>query len=128
MTVESRGDNSVSLGERILERRKALEITQQELTVSLGVTPQHISLLEQNKVAPSLPLLAGLAKELGVSVDYLVSGKEGIITETIPAIKADRRLKVKAKKALVALVEEIYAGESTGTQSSIGKNDDVASK
>jgi transcriptional regulator with XRE-family HTH domain len=128
MTVESRGDNSVSLGERILEKRKVLEITQQELAVSLGVTPQHISLLEQNKATPSLTLLAGLAKELGVSVDYLVSGKEGIITDTIPAIKADRRLKVKAKKALVALVEEIYAGESTGTQSSASKHDDVASK
>ena len=118
----------MSLGKIIIQRRKVLEITQRELAMGLGVTPQHISLLEQNKVAPSLTLLAGLAKELGVSVDYLVSGKEGIITETIPAIKADRRLKVKAKKALVALVEEIYAGESMGTQSSSSKHDDVASK
>jgi transcriptional regulator with XRE-family HTH domain len=118
----------VSLGKIIIQRRKVLEITQRELAMGLGVTPQHISLLEQNKVAPSLTLLAGLAKELGVSVDYLVSGKEGIITETIPAIKADRRLKVKAKKALVALVEEIYAGESTGMQSSSSKRDDVASR
>lgn len=99
----------MSLGERVLERRQALHITQQDLARSAGVTPQHISLIEQNKVTPSLTLLAGLATELGVSVDYLVSGKEGIITDTIPAIKADKRLKIKAKKALIAMVEELYA-------------------
>jgi len=53
----------VSLGKIIIQRRKVLEITQRELAMGLGVTPQHISLLEQNKVAPSLILLAGLAKE-----------------------------------------------------------------
>jgi transcriptional regulator with XRE-family HTH domain len=99
----------VSLGDRVLKRRQALKITQQTLAGALGVTPQHISLVEQNKVTPSLALLGGLATELGASVDYLVSGKEGIITDTIPAIKADKRLKIKAKKALIAMVEEFYA-------------------
>jgi transcriptional regulator with XRE-family HTH domain len=77
------------------------------------VSPQHISLIEQEKVAPSLSLLAGLAKELGVSTDFLISGKEGIITESIPAIKADKKLNLKTKKALIALIEEFYAGESS---------------
>jgi hypothetical protein len=46
-------------------------------------------------------------------VDYLATGKEGIITETIPAIKADKRLNLKAKKSLISLVEELYkASES----------------
>jgi len=107
----------VSLGDRVLERRQALQITQQDLARALGVTPQHISLVEQNKVTPSLTLLGGMATELGVSIDYLVSGKEGIITDTIPAIKADKRLKIKAKKALIAMVEEFYAagGEAPTT-------------
>jgi transcriptional regulator with XRE-family HTH domain len=97
----------VSLGERIKQRRQALKITQQELAQSLGITPQHISAIEQDKWAPSLILLPKLAEELGVSIDYLVSGKEGIITDTIPAIKADKRLKLKVKRALIALVEEL---------------------
>jgi len=98
----------LNLGERLLEKRQALHVTQQDLAKSLEVTPQHISLLEQNKTAPSLMLLAGLATELGVSIDYLVTGKEGIITETIPAIKADKKLRLKSKKALIAMVEELY--------------------
>jgi len=97
----------MSLGKRIRKRRQILKITQQELAQALGVTPQHISAIEQDKGAPSLALLPKLAEELGVSVDYLLSGKEGIITDTIPAIKADKRLKLKAKRALIALVEEL---------------------
>jgi len=97
----------VSLGERIKLRRQALKITQQQLAQALGMTPQHISAIEQDKGSPSLALLPTLAEELGVSIDYLVSGKEGIITDTIPAIKADKRLTLKAKRLLIGLIEEL---------------------
>ena len=53
-----------------------------------------------------MSLLPKLADELGVSTDYLLSGKEGIITDVIPAIKADKELTLKVKRALIALVEE----------------------
>lgn len=101
-------DEKMSLGKRVRERRHALEITQEQLAQALGVTPQHISLIEQDKGSPSLTLLPRLAEELGVSVDYLVSGKDCVITDTIPAIKADTRLSVRVKKALIALVEELH--------------------
>lgn len=96
----------MSLGQRIRKRRQSLKVTQQELAQALGMTPQHISAIEQDKGAPSLVLLPKLADELGVSTDYLLSGKEGIITELIPAIKADKTLTLKVKRALIALVEE----------------------
>ena len=96
----------VSLGQRIKKRRQILKITQQELAQGLGMTPQHISAIEQDKWSPSLALLPKLAELLGVSTDYLLSGKEGIITDIIPAIKADKTLTLKVKRALIALVEE----------------------
>ena len=96
----------MSLGQRIRKRRQSLKVTQQELAQALGMTPQHISAIEQDKGAPSLALLPKLADELGVSTDYLLSGKEGIITDVIPAIKADKELTLKVKRALIALVEE----------------------
>jgi transcriptional regulator with XRE-family HTH domain len=99
--------DQIGLGRRVRERRQVLQITQERLATTLGVTPQHISLMEQEKSAPSLALLPRLAEELGVSVDYLVSGKDCVITDAIPAIKADRRLTLKAKKAIIALVEEL---------------------
>lgn len=107
----------MTLGKRLLNRRKALKITQQEIARGLGVTPQHISLIEQDKTTPSLSLLAGLAKELGTTTDFLISGKEGVVTEAISAIKADKKLTIRTKRALIVLIEESYAtkGESTTT-------------
>ena len=95
----------MSLGQRIRKRRESLKITQQGLAQALEMTPQHISAIEQEKWSPSLAILPKLADELGVSTDYLLSGKEGI-TELIPAIKADKTLTLKVKRALIALVEE----------------------
>lgn len=105
--MNKENDDQMDLGQRIRRRRETLNITQQELADTLQISAQHISAVENNKKVPSLALISELAKQLGVSVDYLVSGEEGIIKDTIPAIKADKRLSLKAKKALIALVEEL---------------------
>ena len=100
----------MSLGQRIRKRRQILKLTQQQLAEALDLTPQHVSAVEQNKRTPSLTSLAKLAEELGVTVDYLVIGKEGVITDTIPAIKADKNLKLEVKKALITLVQALQHG------------------
>ena len=84
-------------------------MTQQELAEAIGVTPQHISAMEQDKRDPSLFSLTQLARELGVTIDYLVTNKESVITGVIPAIKGDKNLRLKAKKALIPLIQELYA-------------------
>ena len=95
----------MTLGERMKMRRQRLKLTQQQIADAIGLSPQHISAIEQDQRAPSLPFLAKLAEELGVTVDYLITGKEGVVTDTIPAIKADKTLKLEAKKTLMALVK-----------------------
>ena len=99
----------MSIGKRIRKRRQELKLTQENLASALGLTPQHISGIEQDKRNPSLSSLAKLAEELGITVDYLVTGKEGVIVDTIPAIKADKKLSLESKKALVTLVQELYS-------------------
>jgi transcriptional regulator with XRE-family HTH domain len=101
----------MSLGQRIRDRRQALKLTQQELAKALKVTPQHISAIEKDKRVPALTSLARLAEELGVTIDYLATGKEGIITDIIPAIKADKKISVEVKKALVTLMQALYANQ-----------------
>ncbi len=97
----------MSLGQIIKNRRQKMKLTQQQLAKALNVTPQHISAVEQDKRTPSLASLAKLAEELGVTVDYLVTGKEGGITDIIPAIKADKMLNLETKRALITLVREL---------------------
>jgi len=97
----------MTLGERMKMRRQRLELTQQQIADAIGLSPQHISAIEQDQRAPSLPFLAKLAEELGVTVDYLITGKESVVTDTIPAIKADKTLNLEAKRAIIALVREL---------------------
>jgi transcriptional regulator with XRE-family HTH domain len=104
----------MSIGDRVRKRRKYLKVTQQELAEAIGVTPQHISAIEQDRREPSLDSLARLAVELGVTVDYVVTDKEGVITDPIPAIKADKKLNLKAKRALIALIQELYQTGAEG--------------
>jgi transcriptional regulator with XRE-family HTH domain len=85
-----------------------MKLTQQQLAEALGVTAQHISAVEKDKRAPSLDSLARLAEELGVTVDFLVTGKEGVITDTIPAIRADKKLNIEMKRALITLIRALY--------------------
>ena len=98
---------NLSLGIRVRNRRNDLSITQQQLAEAVNVTPQHISLIEQGRGSPSMELLPKLAETLGVSTDFLLTGREGVITDVIPALKADRKLTLNAKKALIAIIEEL---------------------
>ena len=95
----------MNIGQRVRERREILKITQNELALAVGMTSQYISLIEQGKNIPSLAVVSKLAEQLGTSIDYLVSGKEGIITDVIPAIKADKVLNIEAKKSLITMVK-----------------------
>ena len=98
----------MGLGERIKSRREELGFTQLQISQVLGVTPQHISVIEKNKRAPSLDSLAKLAQELGVTTDYLITGKESVVSDIIPVIKADKTLNLEVKNALVRLVQALY--------------------
>jgi transcriptional regulator with XRE-family HTH domain len=97
----------MGLGERVKERREELVLTQLQLAQALGVTPQHISVIEKNKRAPSLDALAKLAQELGVTTDYLITGKESVVSDVISVIKADKILPLDTKRALVTLIEQL---------------------
>ena len=72
------------------------------------MTPQHISVIEKGKRSPSLDSLAKLAQELGVTTDYLITGKESVVSDIISVIKADKNLDLEVKNALVRLVQELY--------------------
>jgi len=106
-TVQGSGVIKVSLGTRVRNRRTDLSITQRQLAEAVKVTPQHVSLIEQDKGSPSLDLLPKLAETLGVTTDSLLTGREGVVTDAIAAIKADRKLTTDAKKALIVIIEEL---------------------
>lgn len=63
------------IGQRIMERRKKLGLTQEALAEKGDMTPQFISYAEAGKRAMRSENLKKLATALGVSADYLLTGE-----------------------------------------------------
>ena len=68
--------NSSKVGNFIMEKRKALGMTQQQLADKLNISFQAISKWENGTTLPNTPILMDLAIVLGVSVDEILIGSE----------------------------------------------------
>ena len=64
------------MGQRIMVRRKALQLTQEELAERLGVSTQMISNLELGKKAIRPENLARVCEILRVSADFILTGMD----------------------------------------------------
>lgn len=62
------------VGKRIMERRKKLGMTQEELAERSDLTTQFVSYAESGKRASRPENLMKIASVLGVSTDYLLTG------------------------------------------------------
>ena len=57
---------------RLLELRKAKNLTQQRLAIELGIDQASLSSYERGKYLPTVEVLVKLAEHFGVSTDYLL--------------------------------------------------------
>ena len=63
------------LGARIAALRRSQGWNQAELARRLQISPSAVGMYEQGRREPSAQMLVALARTLGVSVDYLLTGK-----------------------------------------------------
>ena len=68
----------MTFGERIVVIRKKLKWSQDELTKRVGTSAPIIGRYERNEIKPSIEVAKKLADELGVTIDYLISGSNMI--------------------------------------------------
>lgn len=117
----------MKIGHRVRKTRKALELTQQDLADEVEVTSQHISRIELNQAAPSVETLLKLSQKLGVTTDYLLTGREMNPFDATGAIRAEPDISAAAKRHLIGMLNELRpAGESarlsrTSNRASIGR-------
>lgn len=90
------------IGIRIVERRKQLGYTQEELAERADLTPQFVSYAESGKRAMRPENLLKLAKALNVSADYLLTGD---IVEKDMLILSDKMKKLTPSQ--VRIIENI---------------------
>ena len=93
------------LGARIAALRKRLGWNQAELADRLKISPSAVGMYEQGRREPSADTLVAMARVLGVSVDYLLTGTpeeqevtalDAMLRERITS--ADRRLEGRTSR------------------------------
>jgi len=68
----------------LIQRRKELNITQGELSKTLGISQTHISLIESGKRMPSVTLLDRWCRALKCDLSCVTDLKEIIMLSMIP--------------------------------------------
>lgn len=72
-----------NMGQRMKTHRKMLHMTQEEMAERLNVSVKHYGGVERGNAGLSLENLVEVSNILGLSLDYLVKGKDSS-SETIP--------------------------------------------
>lgn len=127
--VTTVGDDLLTLGRRIRHFRTARGLTLDQLGAGVGVTPSHLSLVENGHREPRLSLLQAVAGHLGIRVDDLLTAEppsrraaleialEQAQRSTLyaglglPSVRASRTLPTEALEALVGLHAELARRE-----------------
>lgn len=89
-------------GVRLAECRREKNLTQEEFSNQLGITPQALSKWERGLSAPDLFMVSDICNILDVSADYLIGTKVGRITED-GDIKAQKEIWSNLRNNLDAL-------------------------
>ncbi|BDP43575.1 DNA-binding protein (plasmid) [Deinococcus aetherius] len=66
----------LQLGSRIRARRRQLSLTLKTVSEHSGLSVPYLSQLERNQANPTVTSLAGIARALGVSLNFFIPGQE----------------------------------------------------
>ncbi len=95
-------------GARIKKRRKALGLTQEQFAEQLGISPNHVSSIENGKSDASIKVTKKICNTLKINPDYLFLGNmhsNNISEELIDVIKACS----KQDQEILYKIAQIYA-------------------
>ena len=111
--------DQITTGKFIAERRKARGLTQRELADILNISDKTVSKWERGGGLPEVSLMLPLCKELGISVNELLSGKKLSATEykqnaedNILSLIQEESAKTKFQTiiAVIVVVATFFAG------------------
>lgn len=120
-------DGDAVLGERIRDLRKRRKMTLAQLADSAGLSTGYISQIERNLAYPSIPALVGIARSLGVTVQWFFAGASRVPQDEHGyVVRRGNRLKIHYEQGIVdelltpkmsLQVELIYTNLPPGSES-----------
>lgn len=75
---------AATVGTRIAEQRRKMELTQDQLAEAMGVSSQAVSKWENDLSCPDISLLPSLADYFGITIDELLRGESQKIVQVLP--------------------------------------------
>ena len=72
------------MGERIAQLRRKRGLSQTKLAQALGLRTSTVAMYEQGRREPSVTIIIALARTLGVTIDYLLTGQSPHQSTLIP--------------------------------------------
>ena len=75
---------AATLGTRIAEQRRKMNLTQDQLAERMGVSSQAVSKWENDLSCPDISLLPSLSDLFGISIDELLRGESQKIVQVLP--------------------------------------------
>ena len=102
------------IGQRIASRRKELNLTQEALTDSTGISTNQLSNIENNRSVPTVETIMKLSEVLKVTPDYFLLGiLKSVDSEAVRAISQKSLLCSEKQQRLVydfisLLIKENY--------------------
>jgi tetratricopeptide (TPR) repeat protein len=97
-----------ALGQRLKAARESAGLSQRTLAFA-GCSPAYVSRIEAGQRIPSLQLVRELAKRLGVTEEYLLSGEDADPNERTPLIDAEIALRLDDVEEARGLYEAVLA-------------------
>jgi transcriptional regulator with XRE-family HTH domain len=125
------GNSMPSVGERIKKRRTELAWTQDVLAQKAGVSKSFLSDLENGKRKVGADTLYDIARALSLSLDYLMTGKEGEseppsevqIPAPLATFAARAGISFRQALTLLDMQQQIVAHRSSTKKDSLDKVD-----
>lgn len=97
----------MSVGERIIEFRKAQNITQGKLAEALGVSRQAVSKWENDQSTPDPAKMIQLADILDTDIEYLSTGRRNYGRRPPVVINTVETIETVVEKPVVQVVEKV---------------------
>jgi transcriptional regulator with XRE-family HTH domain len=97
----------VSIGERIIELRSELGITQTQLASLLEVSRQAVSKWENGQSVPDSSRMIQLAELLKTDIEYLTTGRSVVPTRPPVVLETVKTIEKVVEKPIIQVVEKI---------------------
>jgi transcriptional regulator with XRE-family HTH domain len=107
------------VGTKIRKLREEMELTQEDLAKSVGLSSEFISLLELGRRSPSLESLSRIAKFLQKDISFFILEKRESFDSLIQGDKLDAKTKRLLRKFRSDCDDYLHLEEMTGRQSDL---------